>query len=155
MHMLHFFQKTWEGLKRNQSYGQFLVLASFLATFAITRLVTHLQRADYVPNQGVDFHIHHMVVGIFLLIISGYLGLSFWNSEMMRHAMSVLFGIGAALAIDEFALWLFLRDVYWQKEGRHSIDAIIITTILLTLGFLISEAHDHGWLKKKISHDTL
>lgn len=61
--------------------------------------------------------------------------------------MAVLFGIGAALTIDEFALWLYLNDVYWEREGRYSIDAIIISTIILTISFIIGEAYDHSWRK--------
>jgi hypothetical protein len=40
--------------------------------------------------------------------------------------LAALFGIGAALALDEFALWFHLDDVYWGEEGRKSIDAILI-----------------------------
>jgi hypothetical protein len=40
--------------------------------------------------------------------------------------MSILYGVGAALTLDEFALWLNLRDVYWAREGRSSIDAIVL-----------------------------
>ena len=43
----------------------------------------------------------------------------------------MIFGIGAALTLDEFALWLNLRDVYWEREGRLSVDAVIITVTLL------------------------
>jgi hypothetical protein len=38
---------------------------------------------------------------------------------------AVGFGIGAGLTLDEFALWLNLKDVYWSKQGRSSIDAVI------------------------------
>jgi hypothetical protein len=62
--------------------------------------------------------------------------------------MAVLFGIGAALTIDEFALWLYLRDVYWAKQGRDSIDAFIFVIIIFSIAFLISEIHDHAWIKK-------
>ena len=62
--------------------------------------------------------------------------------------MAVLFGIGAALTIDEFALWLYLDDVYWEKEGRYSVDAIIIVALILTITFILGEAYDHSWKKK-------
>ncbi len=62
--------------------------------------------------------------------------------------MSVLFGVGAALTIDEFALWLFLRDVYWEAQGRTSVDAVIITIVILTIAFIISEIHDHRHVKR-------
>lgn len=62
--------------------------------------------------------------------------------------MAVLFGIGAALTIDEFALWLYLKDVYWTKQGRDSIDAIVFVLLIFGIVFLISEAHDHDWIKR-------
>jgi len=88
-----------------------------------------------------------MVPGIILLLISGYIGISFWSHNRLRLLVAVLFGIGAALTLDEFALWLFLKDVYWAKQGRDSVDAVIIGILLLTLSFLLSEVHDHAWIK--------
>lgn len=61
--------------------------------------------------------------------------------------MAILFGVGAALVIDEFALWLYLKDVYWEKQGRASVDAIIYVVITLSIIFVISEVHDHKWIK--------
>jgi len=62
--------------------------------------------------------------------------------------MAVLFGIGAALTVDEFALWLYLDDVYWEPAGRYSIDAIIISLLILTITFVLGEAYDHSWIRK-------
>lgn len=62
--------------------------------------------------------------------------------------MAILFGIGAALTIDEFALWLYLRDVYWERQGRDSIDAMIYVIIIFSIIFVISEVHDHKWIKR-------
>ena len=130
--------------------SQILILLSFLITFAIIRSITHLQRSGILPNQYGILHIHHLVPGIFLIIISGYIGISFWATERIRHFMAVLFGIGAALTIDEFALWFYLKDVYWLKQGRGSIDAIIYAFIILSIIFVISEIHDHQWIKKHL-----
>lgn len=62
--------------------------------------------------------------------------------------MAILFGIGAALTIDEFALWLYLDDVYWEKQGRISIDAFIILAILLFIGYSVSEVYQHRTVKR-------
>lgn len=134
--------------------SQILVLLSFLITFAIVRSITNLQRLDILPNQIGILHIHHLVPGIFLLIASGYVGISFWATDRIRHFMAVLFGIGAALTIDEFALWLYLKDVYWLKQGRDSIDAIIYAVIILTIIFVISEIHDHNWIRRSFKKIT-
>ena len=88
-----------------------------------------------------------MVPGIILLLISGYIGISFWSHNRLRLLMAILFGVGAALTLDEFALWLFLKDVYWAQQGRDSVDAIVIGILLLTLSFLLSEVHGHAWIK--------
>ena len=137
-----------KNLSKSESFPQLLVLISFLVTFGITRAITHLQKVGLWPNQHGALHIHHLVPGIFLLILSGYVGISFWASDKVRHFMAILFGIGAALTIDEFALWLYLRDVYWEKQGRDSIDAIIYVVIIFSIAFVISEIHDHNWIRR-------
>ncbi len=79
-------------------------------------------------------HIHHLVWGILLIVVCGYLGLVEGIREQPTYYVLVaLFGVGAGLTFDEFALWLNLRDVYWEKEGRSSIDAVIIVGILALL----------------------
>ena len=49
------------------------------------------------------------------------------SSILASSLMSLLYGLGAALTLDEFALWLNLRDVYFVREGRSSFDAIILS----------------------------
>jgi hypothetical protein len=49
----------------------------------------------------------------------------------LSRLMSILYGVGSALTLDEFALWLNLRDVYWSAQGRSSIDAVILFGALL------------------------
>ena len=41
-----------------------------------------------------------------------------------------VFGVGMGLTLDEFALWLYLEDVYWAEEGRSSVDAVIFAAII-------------------------
>jgi hypothetical protein len=77
-------------------------------------------------------HIHHLVWGILDLLLVGFLwvvrgatgedGGRIWVSRLM----SALYGVGSALTLDEFALWLNLRDVYWQREGRASLEAMAL-----------------------------
>jgi hypothetical protein len=117
----------------------FLDSLGFLATFGIVRGITHLIRAGVGPFHNVasgGLHIHHLVWGILILLGVGYLWLieegvgSSWLSSMS----AIAFGIGAALTLDEFALWLNLQDVYWQGAGRESIDAVVIFAALLSVG---------------------
>ena len=142
--LIEFIRKT----KTSKRLSQLLVLVSFLITFGVVRVITFLQKENLLPNQNPLFHLHHLVPGIFLVLISGYLGISFWANHKIRMLMAILFGVGAALTIDEFALWIYLRDVYWAKEGRASVDAVVVVILILSIAFLISEIHDHRWIKR-------
>jgi hypothetical protein len=86
-------------------------------------------------------HIHHLVWGILILLLVGYgwlLDIGWSQSPMsifLGRLMAVSYGVGAALTLDEFALWLSLEpDVYWTHEGRLSIDAVIIFGAVLGVG---------------------
>jgi hypothetical protein len=81
-------------------------------------------------------HVHHLVWGILLLLVMGYLGLATAPPSPWLELVAVAFGIGMGLTMDEFALWLNLEDVYWQEKGRQSIDAVVVTTALLAIALL-------------------
>ena len=57
------------------------------------------------------------------------------SSVFLSRVASVLYGAGAALTLDEFALWLHLQDVYWERQGRASVDAVLLFGALLSAGF--------------------
>jgi hypothetical protein len=101
-----------------------------LITFGVVRFVTYsirnqrLRLFRNVETKG-GLHIHHLVPGMLLVLISGYFGLVL-PGNAATPLLAILFGIGAALALDEFALWLRLADVYWEPEGRESIDAVML-----------------------------
>lgn len=120
---------------------QFFILITFLVTFVAVRIITHAIRAGRwrrvfhnVSSPG-GTHFHHLVPGIILLLLSGYLGIGLEN-DAFRIPFAILFGVGAALTVDEFALWLHLEDVYWAKEGRQSVDAVIAMATLIGLAIL-------------------
>jgi hypothetical protein len=110
--------------------AHFLFFVSFLLTFAFIRTSTHMIKAQvkwWPGNVSVGgTHIHHLVWGILLLLINGYIAIAIDPNSPWDRVVAVLFGIGTGLTLDEFALWLNLKDVYWEKEGRKSIDAVII-----------------------------
>jgi hypothetical protein len=117
----------------------FLASIGFLITFGIVRGITHLIRAGVGPFHNVSsggLHIHHLVWGILILILVGYVWLieQGVGSNWIASVTALLFGVGAALTLDEFALWLNLQDVYWTGAGRESIDAVIIFISLLSVG---------------------
>jgi len=113
---------------------QFLFFVSFLVTFGFIRTSTHMIRAQvkWWPGnvQVGGTHIHHLVWGILLILICGYIGVAIHPGDPWRGIIAVLFGVGTGLTLDEFALWLNLKDVYWEKEGRASIDAVLIAAAL-------------------------
>jgi hypothetical protein len=119
----------------------FVASVSFFLTFAGVRAVVFAVLHQIPPFhfiiQSGGRHIHHLVPGILLLLLVGYgwlaeIGTGADDSSMLlSRLMSILYGVGAALTLDEFALWLNLRDVYWASEGRASIYAIILFGALL------------------------
>jgi hypothetical protein len=124
--------------------GVFLVLAGFILSFAFIRMSTRIMRSprfawwpgSVVSDSGV--HIHHLVFGICAMIAAGTLGFATAGSNPWFDISAALFGIGVGLTIDEFALWVYLDDVYWSEQGRKSVDATVIAAagmLLLLFGF--------------------
>jgi hypothetical protein len=113
-----------------------VVFVSFLLTFAAVRFITYSIRAGrfriFHNVSAGGTHIHHLVWGILLLMATGYVAIAY-DPTSNREALALLFGAGAALTMDEFALWLNLTDVYWTQKGRESIDAVIITAAVLAI----------------------
>jgi hypothetical protein len=109
---------------------------AFIVCFAILRFITYGIRYHFLPLRNVvtggGLHIHHFVWGILILLVVGFLGITL-DSPQLHVWLATFFGIGAALVVDEFALWLNLRDVYWLHQGRVSIDAAILIAGLLGL----------------------
>jgi len=121
----------------------FLASVSFFLTFAIVRGMVFCIRHQIPPFHYVVMggrHIHHLVPGILILLAVGYGWLcefgtgSDSSSRLASGLMAILYGVGSALTLDEFALWLNLKDVYFVREGRSSIDAIILFGSLLAIG---------------------
>jgi len=122
----------------------FIASVSFLITFIgvrflVHRIVNHEGRLQWVVIHGT--HIHHLVWGILILLLVGYgwlLDLGRSHSPLsifFSRLMSVSYGVGAALTLDEFALWLNLEPyAYWTSAGRLNIDAIILFGGLLAVG---------------------
>jgi hypothetical protein len=122
----------------------FIASVSFLITFVGVRLLVSLVTHQHGPFEWVMVrgrHIHHLVWGILILLFVGYgwlldLGRSHSpTSIFLSRLMSVSYGVGAALTLDEFALWLNLEpDAYWSSSGRLSIDAVILFGGILGMG---------------------
>lgn len=108
-----------------------LMLAASLTTFAVTRLYTRVARVRGWRGSRVgDIHLHHMVVGNVLILSCGMFQIAFQPRDIGVDLLAIGFGVGAAFVLDEFALTVHLRDVYWTPEGRHSIEVSIIWALL-------------------------
>ena len=132
-----YFEHLASDLRRER---MFLASVAFFLTFGIVRAITHAIRAHVGPFHNITHgteHIHHLVWGILLLLVVGYL----WLQEVgtgrgwLSSLTALLFGLGAALTLDEFALWLTFQDVYWSRQGRDSVDAVILFGGLLSIGW--------------------
>ncbi|MER8031531.1 hypothetical protein ABTZ78_21495 [Streptomyces bauhiniae] len=113
-----------------------LALFSFVLTFVVTRIIVRLIRAGKGPFGNVKaggLHIHHVVPGVVLTIVGGFGAVASDRHGAGGAIAAVVFGIGAGLVLDEFALILHLDDVYWSAEGRKSVEVVVITAALVGL----------------------
>lgn len=84
-------------------------------------------------------HIHHVVPGVILVIIGGFGAIGSARHSFGAGVSAVIFGLGAGLVLDEFALILHLDDVYWSEQGRTSVEIVVLTAAIVALvlgGFL-------------------
>lgn len=157
-------RQSWiEDLVGTERLGVLSLLVAFVVTTALTRVTTRRIRArrqamaaaaaarsaatEAVDTEGGGrggflkdihiggVHVHHQVWGIMLCLVVGLLLVTYSPSPGWGlNVLGALFGAGAALALDEFAMWLHLEDVYWSHEGRASITALMTAAaIALTL----------------------
>ncbi|GAA5062614.1 hypothetical protein HNP84_007973 [Thermocatellispora tengchongensis] len=120
----------------------FCFFTALIITFVATRMHVRLIRAKarwWFKDVNIgDVHVHHVVFGVVLMLFGGVAGLLVSGVSPGWYAVTAaIFGVGAALVLDEFALILHLRDVYWSEEGRASVDAVFVAvavTGLLLLG---------------------
>ena len=121
----------------------FLASVGFFTAAVVVRGITIAIHNNIGPFHDVEMHgrhIHHMVWGILLLLLVGYSWLleigngSPDSSRALGALTAMLYGVAAALTLDEFALWLNLSDVYWQREGRESYEALALFGGVLAMG---------------------
>ncbi|MEU5980598.1 hypothetical protein [Streptomyces sp. NPDC047315] len=113
-----------------------LALASFVLTFLVTRTVVRMIRAGRGPFRNVTpggLHIHHVVPGVILTVVGGFGAVGSGRHGWAAGVFAVLFGMGAGLVLDEFALIVHLDDVYWTEEGRRSVEVVVLAAALALL----------------------
>ncbi|ORV55991.1 hypothetical protein AWC05_12660 [Mycobacterium florentinum] len=127
-------------------------LVAFILTFFVTRTFVRFIRHRVASGRPAKWwqprnvhigglHIHHVTFGVVLVMISGLtlVTLSVNGDEPENTVSAILFGIGAALVLDEYALILHLSDVYWEEDGRTSVDAVFAAVAVA--GLLIMGLH--------------
>ena len=119
-------------------------LLGFLSAFLFIRLSVRMIRAQvkWWPGNIAPGgqHVHHVVFGVIAMMISGGALIAVYvdGSQTTGAVLAAIFGMGAALVLDEFALIFYLKDVYWSEQGRTSVDAVFVAiavTGLVLLGF--------------------
>ncbi|HEY2333421.1 MAG TPA: hypothetical protein VGH58_00230 [Solirubrobacterales bacterium] len=129
----------WNDLEANHEQAVFLVLVGFLGSFAFIRMSTRIIRSESVSwwpgnvESESGLHLHHLVFGIVTMMVAGTLGFVSDGRAPFSEICALLFGVGVGLTIDEFALWVHLEDIYWEREGRSSIDATVIAGSMMLL----------------------
>jgi len=137
---MSFYNRHFSDCQRERA---FLSAVGFTTAFATARGITHAIRAGVGPFGNISAggrHIHHSTFGIFGLLGVGYVWTYRWalgpgtGHRWPSRLSASLYGVAAALTLDEFALWLDLHDDYWDKQGRKSIDAVALFGGLLVIG---------------------
>ncbi len=136
-----------------------LLLGASLATFVCVRIYTRLaRRYKWRSGNLGGVHVHHMVVGVIIVLAAGMLDISLAPGSTGRAILAVTFGIGGAFILDEFALTFHLRDVYWTEEGRRSIEASVIWLLLgalLLVGVSPFGIHDKTVVPRTIGFSVI
>lgn len=130
----------------HQRLPLFLLFASFVVTFVVTRAITRLIRAGKGPfrnNVSGGVHVHHMVPGLILTIVGAFLSVGMNGASPGAEISAVMVGVGASLVLDEFALILRLQDVYWSPEGQLSVQVVALAVAALGMALLgFNPLHD-------------
>jgi len=121
-----------------------LAAIGFFVTFAVARAMAYGAYRNTGPFHYVYVgrtHIHHLVLGILLLLVVGFcwlveVGTGAKSSSLLAsRLMSLLYGVAAALTLDEFALWLNVEEgIYWTRRDIISLDAVLLFGAALVIG---------------------
>lgn len=120
-----------------------LAATGFFITFAAARAVAYAAIHAVGPFHYLYFrgtHVHHLVFGILLLLVVGFCWLleigtgARGTSLVASGLMSLLYGVGAALTLDEFSIWLRVQEgVYGTRRDLVSIDAVLLFSAALLI----------------------
>jgi hypothetical protein len=98
---------------------------AFTVTFGTVRGITYSIKEGKGPFGNLSVggeHLHHYMWGIGLLAGVGGVAVHGEDKQRRHPVVAISYGVGLALIVDEFALLLDLKDVYWARQGRISVD---------------------------------
>jgi lysyl-tRNA synthetase class 2 len=113
------------------------LLLGIIVAFVMIRFNTRMIRAGVTWWPGNiehgDIHVHHALIGLLGMLVAGILEFVFAPPHPGVDLLALVFGMGVGLALDEFALFLHIEDVYWEEDGRKSIDAVIMSIVVMAM----------------------
>ncbi len=124
------------------------VLLAFLATFVAARVLVYAMASGWFPNIHMsvgDTHVHHLTLGILILAGVGATLLLVHLPARGHRFVSVLYGVGLALTFDEFAMWIHLEDVYWQRASFDAVVAISAALGIVAAGPSLKRLRPRHW----------
>ncbi|GAA3195211.1 hypothetical protein [Actinocorallia longicatena] len=136
--MIDWFQQTIVDTNRLRlfCFFVFFILAFLFIRFSVRMIRRQVKWWPGNITPG-GTHIHHVVFGLVFMCVGGIAGLAVEDiNDGWAALTAAVFGVGAALVLDEFALVLRLEDVYWSEQGRISVDAVFIAVALTGLALL-------------------
>lgn len=122
--------------------GIVLAWLSFTVTFALARLVTGVIKLGDGSTGNRDVggvHLHHYLWGILLVIGMAVFGLVDRNGQV-RTWMGLALGVGLALIVDEAALLITLKDVYWSTQSWASVAVAVVIVGVLGTALVITRS---------------
>lgn len=153
MNLFQFFPGYETAVYETGREPAFVMFLAFILTYIITRGYTRIARVTGWGSASFGgVHTHHMVFGLVIAFVASALMFVLLPQEgPLLLLLAATFGIGASLVLDEFALIFHLQDVYWEEEGRKSVDAIVLG---VAFGFLFLvhstpfgiQSSDSGWI---------
>jgi len=130
-----------------------IVLAVFLVTFILSRVLVYLIMARRVPDMFLHLggtHVHHLNYGIFLLSIVGAILIFVRPTGRTLIATAIAYAIGLTLTFDEFGMWLHLGGSYWQRASYDAIVVIAAVLGLIAAAPSIKRFHPRHWVTAAI-----
>jgi hypothetical protein len=122
-------RQEWDNRLDAGQRSAVIAWASFAATFGVVRGITHWLKAGHGPSGGGvsagGTHLHHYNLGILLLSALGAVTIRGKENHRRHPSAAAAYGVANALIVDEAALLLDLKDVYWAKQGRTSVDLAV------------------------------